>query len=106
MKTLAERQGCPPPHVASSLLMGFSTAQGGRRVREDDRPKLNTPGSSTALAAGLSGPIYFVVESIQPPIEYVEEFGSKQDALRKAYAAVMFVLSRLSSRQAQPLVAA
>jgi hypothetical protein len=26
----------------------------------------------------------FVVESIQPPIEYVEEFGSKQDALRKA----------------------
>jgi hypothetical protein len=26
----------------------------------------------------------FVVESIQPPIEYVEEFGSKQDALRRA----------------------
>jgi hypothetical protein len=28
--------------------------------------------------------LYFVVESVQPPIEYVEEFGSKQDALRKA----------------------
>ena len=29
--------------------------------------------------------LYFVVESVQPPIEYLEEFGSKQDAIRKAY---------------------
>ena len=46
-----------------------------------DRPRPIDP----HMSALFMWKLYFVVESVQPPIEYLEEFGSKQDAIRKAY---------------------